>query len=69
MRDGFCTSVGHPQRKDSSLRVKEEHFDVCWNIRTDQRTKALRRDRRCFDFEELSRQADLSPRLPYMSVE
>ena len=46
------------------LRVNEEHFDVCWNIRTDQRTKALRRDRRCFDIEELSRQADLSPRLP-----
>ena len=62
MRDGFCTSVGHPQRKDSFFsRVTEEHFDVCWNIRTDQRTKALRRDRRCFDFEELSRQADLSP--------
>ena len=61
MRDGFCTSVGHPQRKDSSSREKVEHFDVCWNIRTDQRIKALRRDRRCFDFEELSRQADLSP--------
>ena len=42
-------------------RVTEEHFDVFWNIRTDQRIKALRRDRRCFDFEELSRQADLSP--------
>ena len=51
------------------LRLKEEHFDVCWNIRADQRTTALCRDRRCIDFEELSREADLSPRLPYMSVE